>query len=461
MNFTIGSSGCISASIPSQSTFIITLSNIINPYSTKPSNSLTIQTYFNNFLMEYMYNNIIVTLTTAKGIFSSSITANSNTVNAITTYTFTIGFSLTHFSGDRILLTIPSLMSLSTGFICSSSTSGISISCSQTSITLLILTMSGSGALANSITFSVTNLQNPWYSTSPIFNLDITTNDSIYYYMEKGIASLAISSTTLSASYIPNNQLVLLSFSTLNIQITNPFNINAPTPSLLKLVITVPSELTLITSNCTASNSVCIFSSSTTMTITLNGFTNTVNITFFATAGYFATSSTFSASLSYNNSLISSNTAFTVNSFCQNPCKGCTSVSTQCTSCLPGTYTTLINYYSVDNSCLATCPATFYVAVNSTICTSCNSSACLNCISTANTCTSCSNPYFLSGNLCLSVCPNTFYGDSNLCKPCINNCKNCSSATYCLSCASGYSLNPNNTCLTTCPSGYTSVNSVC
>jgi hypothetical protein len=183
MNFSIGSSGCISPSVPSQSTFIITLSNIINPYSTKPSNSLTVQTYHNSLLMEYMYSNIIVTLTTAKGLFSSSILADSTVVNAITTYTFTIGFSLTHYSGDRILLTIPSLMSLSTGFICSSLTSGISVSCFQSSTTLLVLTMSGSGALANSMTFSVTNLQNPWYSTSPLFNLDTTTNDSIYYYM--------------------------------------------------------------------------------------------------------------------------------------------------------------------------------------------------------------------------------------------------------------------------------------
>ena len=133
--------------------------------------------------MEYMYSNIIVTLTTAKGLFSSSILAASTIVNAITTYTFTIGFSLTHYSGDRILLTIPSLMSLNTGFICSSLTAGISVSCFQSSTTLLVLTMSGSGALANSITFSVTNLQNPWYSTSPLFNFDTTTNDSIYYYM--------------------------------------------------------------------------------------------------------------------------------------------------------------------------------------------------------------------------------------------------------------------------------------
>jgi hypothetical protein len=233
MNFSIGSGTCIPSSVPSQSTFIISFSNIINPYSTKPSNSLTIQTYYNNLLMEYMYNSIVITLTTAKGLFSTSIASLSNIVNAVTTYTFTIGFSLTHYSGDRILLTIPSLMSFNTGLTCSSLTSGISVSCFQSSTTLLVLTMSGSGALSNSITFSVSNLQNPWYSTSPIFTFDTTTSDSIYYFMEKGTASFSISSTTLIASYVPNNQLVLLSSSTLNIQITNPFNINAPVPSLL------------------------------------------------------------------------------------------------------------------------------------------------------------------------------------------------------------------------------------
>jgi proprotein convertase subtilisin/kexin type 5 len=45
--------------------------------------------------------------------------------------------------------------------------------------------------------------------------------------------------------------------------------------------------------------------------------------------------------------------------------------------------------------------------------------------------------------------------------PCVNQCYNCTNSTYCLSCITGYSLNPDKKCLTTCPDGYSSVSSIC
>lgn len=59
------------------------------------------------------------------------------------------------------------------------------------------------------------------------------------------------------------------------------------------------------------------------------------------------------------------------------------------------------------------------------------------------------------------VCPNTYYGDGTSCLVCLNQCYNCTNATYCLSCSSGYSLNPDHSCQTSCPVGYLSASLVC
>lgn len=52
---------------------------------------------------------------------------------------------------------------------------------------------------------------------------------------------MTVQPVTLTVSYVPNNQLVLLSASVLNIQVSNPFAVAAPVPSLLKLTITLPA----------------------------------------------------------------------------------------------------------------------------------------------------------------------------------------------------------------------------
>jgi hypothetical protein len=59
--------------------------------------------------------------------------------------------------------------------------------------------------------------------------------------MEKGTATVTMQPISLSIAYTPNNQLTLLSASTLNINIANSFTINAADPSLLKLTITLPN----------------------------------------------------------------------------------------------------------------------------------------------------------------------------------------------------------------------------
>ena len=266
----------------------------------------------------------------------------------------------------------------------------------------------------------------------------------------------------LSATYTPTNSLVLLSSSTLTLTITNPFTVNAPDPTLLKIDITIPNDFTP-TTTCTGSltGSVCSLTATTYSLTGLSLFTNSINVTFTATAGYFTNSSTFISKLTYNNFQISTDGSLFVSPFCIEPCKACTTTATLCTSCLPTPYTNN-NYLLLSNStCLTACPDGFYLPNGTFTCSQCDTAVCLTCSGSATSCTSCSSPTFLMNTSCLLSCPNTYYGSGTTCVPCINQCYNCTNATYCHSCASGYHLNPDHTCLTTCPSAYISLSSVC
>ena len=130
-----------------------------------------------------MSNGLVVTLTTQATLLSASVSALNPNVNSITTYTFSLSFSQQYASGSRIIVTFPSLITYNPGFSCSSSTSGVSVSCIQSTATVLLVIMNGAGTLPSSITWSVTNVQNAWYGLTSTFNFDTTTSDTTYYYM--------------------------------------------------------------------------------------------------------------------------------------------------------------------------------------------------------------------------------------------------------------------------------------
>ena len=165
---------------------------------------------------------------------------------------------------------------------------------------------------------TITNMQNNWYSGSFSFNIKTTTNDSaVTYYIEEGTANAAMTPAALSATYTPSNSLVLLSSSTLTLTITNPFTVTAPDPNLLKIAITIPNDLTP-TATCTGSltGSVCSLSGTTYSLTGLSLFTNTIDVTFTATASYFTNTSTFISKLTYNNFIISTDGSLIVSPFC-------------------------------------------------------------------------------------------------------------------------------------------------
>ena len=453
---------CIPSALSAGTSMIIVLANVVNPGSTKPTSSLQVQTYYNSKLMEYMTTGLTVTMTTPTTLTFSSLTPTNATANGQTSYVLAVTFSQTHYSGDKIVLTVPTTITLNSGFTCTTTTSGLSVACFKQSTQDLAITVTSTG-IYTSITVTITNFQNNWYSSSSSFPIKTTTNDtSSTYYVEQGTASVTMTAAVLSTSYTPTNLLTLLSSSTLSLRITSPFTISAPDPTLLKIDITVPSEFTP-SATCTGSltGSSCTLVGSVYTLTGLSLFTNTVNVTFTATANYFTTSSAIFSVLSYNGSQVATDSSLTVSPFCTSPCQGCTTTASQCTSCLPSPYTSNNYLYSPNNTCLSACPSGHYLPNATFTCQQCDTTVCLSCSSTATSCTACSSPRYLFNSSCVLVCPNTYYGDNTTCLPCTNQCYNCTSSTNCLSCSPSYNLNPNNTCLNTCPSTYIALAQVC
>lgn len=131
--------------------------------------------------MEYLYSGITTTMTTPAVLNFAAIVPTNTTVNAITSYLLSISFSQTHYSGDTILLTIPSTISLPAGLSCSTSTAGLTVACLQQSANIIRITMTGT--VGSGIAVTIGSFQNNWYSNANTFTVQTTTNSStnIYY----------------------------------------------------------------------------------------------------------------------------------------------------------------------------------------------------------------------------------------------------------------------------------------
>lgn len=345
-------SNCFPSGIPAQTTLVLSLSNILNPTSTKPSASLQLETFYNGYLMEYLYSGITVTMTTPAALSFAAVVPTDTTVNAVTSYLVSLSFSQTHYSGDSVIITIPSTITLRTGLTCSSSVGGLTVSCLQQSANVIRVTMTGT--IGSSLAVTISNFQNNWFANANIFTIQTTTNSSTNtFYVEESTVTVTMTPASLTVSYVGTNSLALLSSSILSLRITSPFTLAPSNPSLVKITVQLPSDF-VGTASCSASlsGSVCSFSGSTYTISSLTSFTNTVNLTFTATAGYFTTSGSFSSSLNYNDSIVAADSTLTVSPYCISPCKGCASNATQCTSCLPTPYTINNYLFSANRSCL-------------------------------------------------------------------------------------------------------------
>jgi hypothetical protein len=91
----------------SSTNFVITLGNIRNPSSTKPTSTFSIQTFVQGNLQEFLISGLTIAMNTAMALNQLSVAASNTTVNQQANYTFGLTFSTTHSTGDKVILTIP------------------------------------------------------------------------------------------------------------------------------------------------------------------------------------------------------------------------------------------------------------------------------------------------------------------------------------------------------------------
>lgn len=131
--------------------------------------------------MEYMYTGMTITMTTPTALTFASITPTDSTTNVQTNYALALTFSQTHYSGDSVILTIPSTISLNTGFACTTTSVGLSLTCLKQSTQVLEITITSTGTYT-SAAIVISNMQNNWYAGSFSFNIQTTTNDTATTY---------------------------------------------------------------------------------------------------------------------------------------------------------------------------------------------------------------------------------------------------------------------------------------
>lgn len=148
---------------------------------------------------------ITITMTTPTQITIFSVTPASQVVNAINTYQFDLTFVFPHWSGDRIIVSFPDGLFLSSGFQCLAVTSGVTISCYQSSPIILEVNFAiTNGSTIGQLSFRVTQVNNNWFSSTRTLTMQTTTNDSTYYYVETGQSTVNFVPTTLTASALSN-----------------------------------------------------------------------------------------------------------------------------------------------------------------------------------------------------------------------------------------------------------------
>lgn len=138
---------------------------------------------------------------------------------------------------------------------------------------------------------------------------------------------------------------------------------------------------------------------------------------------------------------------------CTNSCASCSGSTSNCLTCVSGTYL----YNSSTPSCSSTCPTNLYPNNLTQTCTGCTS-PCTFCSGFASNCTSCTSGLLLQSGQCVSNCSVGYFPFGSSCVPCNSTCTACTSQSICLSCSSPYVLS-GTTCVTSCPSSTPIVNS--
>lgn len=123
---------------------------------------------------------------------------------------------------------------------------------------------------------------------------------------------------------------------------------------------------------------------------------------------------------------------------CNSNCSECINTSKTCTSCASGFY--LDTIYAI---CVPSCLTGYFANDLSKTCGVCTA-PCATCKTTSVFCLSCTQSNYLFNNSCLTSCPSSYYIANSVtlnCDACNSNCLTCmNTTTYCLTCNNSLGL---------------------
>lgn len=142
---------------------------------------------------------------------------------------------------------------------------------------------------------------------------------------------------------------------------------------------------------------------------------------------------------------------------CDPLCRMCSLVSTNCTACYTNStkpYLVISNSgSSILGDCKSTCDFLFYGDLTNGICQNCSLVPNLNCknCSSASTCYDCNTGFVLYQGKCNNFTPTGYYNDGGVAVLCNSSCSSCNTFVDCTGCVSLFLLSFR--CVDTCPAG--------
>ena len=403
-------------------------------------------------MVDSITSGLTVTMTTPATSTSFTIAPLNSIVHTLTQYNLAISFAVPHQIGDYFIMQIPPSMTFSATPTCVPISGIASIGCILLNLTAIKVNLNAVPTASAQI--SISNIRNYDVATSQSFQL-FFYNSGDFDMEVTPTGSTTYTPTAISPPTVSNNdQIALYESSNITLTISTPFTMDSSFLVNQTSLTLIPPTGFSITSNtsCTASIGSCLVINGSFVVSGVGLSVNNLIVTIEQiTLPYFSpTSTSFSITYGYAGSQVATiNSGVTVSVYCSSPCERCVSSMTACASCLPSPNTALL-LYTINSSCLTTCPNGYY---NSTfLCVIC-SAPCLDCLDSTN-CTKCTATTYLYGTACLTVCPPTFFGNSsNICESCVSPCGNCSSSTACLSCLSDYLYVNSCVAAASCPVG--------
>ncbi|OMJ74195.1 hypothetical protein SteCoe_26950 [Stentor coeruleus] len=429
------------STIASETSITFTLNSVINPGTTKTSDTFKAYTYTTDgYKIDMKDTGITVATTTAATISTMVIAAADSKIAASTSYTISYLPVNSHPAGTVIFVTIPSEFIIGT-LSCTAVTISSSATCLINSRTVTV----NSGfptavAAASTVSFTLNGFTNPsTMITTSVWTVSSVTSDNYLIDTSTTVKSTFTCDTLcLTCSGLPST---CISCDTSG---AYPYLYSASCHA--SCLDGYYDDSTTNDKLCEACNSLCKTCSGSAI---------------YCTSCVVGSSYPYLYSNTCNTNCLAGYWGDGTNCYvCTNPCKTCTS-STACATCAVSTITSLQTYL-LSTTCYDDCPSAYTEDTSANTCIACTG-LCATCSTTASTCTSCVSPYKLQSTSCVSACigDGTYIDSGTVCSPCISPCYTCTTNTVtCTTCVSGYYLFETS-CTQTCPPGYIGLSSKC